>query len=66
MRGAAMKVGQMISMVEFDASRRSSRTSCRAGSRRSATDPTVPFTRLEKIIRGSSGYRSGRGVLRLR
>ena len=37
MRGAAMKVGQMISMVRSTAFPRTSATSCNGGSRRSAT-----------------------------
>jgi predicted unusual protein kinase regulating ubiquinone biosynthesis (AarF/ABC1/UbiB family) len=37
MRGAAMKVGQLISMVEFDGLPEDERGSCNGGSRRSAT-----------------------------
>ena len=37
MRGAAMKVGQMISMVEFDGLPRSNRMNCSASLPRSAT-----------------------------
>ena len=37
MRGAAMKVGQMISMIEFDGLAEDERTSCNASLARSAT-----------------------------
>src|SRR6476646_7152360 len=52
MRGAAMKVGQMISMVEFDGLPEDQQDELqrRLASLRDGVPP-VPFTRLEKLIR---------------
>src|SRR5262249_47985883 len=56
MRGAAMKVGQMISMVEFDQLPAEQQDELQ---RRLATlrdgIPPVPFTRLEKLLRKELG-----------
>ena len=56
MRGAAMKVGQMISMVEFDGLPRTQQDELQ---RRLATlrdgIPPVPFARLEKMMRKEFG-----------
>jgi predicted unusual protein kinase regulating ubiquinone biosynthesis (AarF/ABC1/UbiB family) len=59
MRGAAMKVGQMISMVEFDGLPAEQRTTCSAGLRRSATTSHLcQFAQLEKLMRHEFGARS--------
>jgi predicted unusual protein kinase regulating ubiquinone biosynthesis (AarF/ABC1/UbiB family) len=61
MRGAAMKVGQMISMVEFDGLEEEQQDELR---RRLATlrddVPPLPFARLEKLMRQEFGAPLGR------
>jgi predicted unusual protein kinase regulating ubiquinone biosynthesis (AarF/ABC1/UbiB family) len=61
MRGAAMKVGQMISMAEFDGLEEEQQDELR---RRLATlrddVPPVPFARLEKLMREEFGAPLGR------
>jgi predicted unusual protein kinase regulating ubiquinone biosynthesis (AarF/ABC1/UbiB family) len=61
MRGAAMKVGQMISMVEFDGLEEEQQDELQ---RKLATlrdgIPPVPFARLEKLMRAELGAPLGR------
>jgi predicted unusual protein kinase regulating ubiquinone biosynthesis (AarF/ABC1/UbiB family) len=61
MRGAAMKVGQLISMVEFDGLAEDQQDELR---RKLATlrdgIPPVPFARLEKLMRKELGVPLGR------
>src|SRR5579863_1233542 len=52
MRGAAMKVGQMISMVEFDGLEQEQRDELQRKLATLRDDiPPVPFGRLEKLLR---------------
>jgi predicted unusual protein kinase regulating ubiquinone biosynthesis (AarF/ABC1/UbiB family) len=56
MRGAAMKVGQMISMVEFDGLDEDQRDELQAKLATLRDDvPPVPFARLEKLMRAELG-----------
>jgi predicted unusual protein kinase regulating ubiquinone biosynthesis (AarF/ABC1/UbiB family) len=56
MRGAAMKVGQMISMVELDGLAEEQQDELRAKLAALRDDiPPVPFARLEKLIRKELG-----------
>ena len=61
MRGAAMKVGQMISMVEFDglAEDQQDELQRKLASLRDGIPP-VPFARLEKLLRQELGEPLGR------
>src|ERR1700759_321325 len=56
MRGAAMKVGQIFSMIDFDGLPEEPRTDLqpKLATRRAAAPP-VPFTRLEKLLRAELG-----------
>jgi predicted unusual protein kinase regulating ubiquinone biosynthesis (AarF/ABC1/UbiB family) len=56
MRGAAMKVGQMISMVEFDGLPEDQRDELQQKLATLRDDiPPLPFTRLEKLLRKELG-----------
>src|SRR6516162_3345426 len=56
MRGAAMKVGQIISMVELDGLAEEQQDELRAKLAALRDDiPPVPFARLEKLIRKELG-----------
>jgi predicted unusual protein kinase regulating ubiquinone biosynthesis (AarF/ABC1/UbiB family) len=56
MRGAAMKVGQIISMVEFDGLPEDQRTELQAKLAKLRDDvPPVPFRKLEKLMREELG-----------
>ena len=56
MRGAAMKVGQMISMIELDALEESEQDDLRAKLATLRDDvPPVPFSDLEKLMRREFG-----------
>jgi predicted unusual protein kinase regulating ubiquinone biosynthesis (AarF/ABC1/UbiB family) len=56
MRGAAMKVGQMISMVEFDGLPEDERDELQRRLAALRDDvPPVPFAQLEKLMRGEFG-----------
>src|ERR1700674_4025119 len=56
MRGAAMKVGQMISMVEFDGLPEEQRDDLQRKLATLRDDvPPVPFARLEKLMRKEFG-----------
>ena len=56
MRGAAMKVGQILSMVEFDGLPEDQRTELQAKLARLRDDvPPVPFRKLEKLMRDELG-----------
>jgi predicted unusual protein kinase regulating ubiquinone biosynthesis (AarF/ABC1/UbiB family) len=61
MRGAAMKVGQIISMVEFDGLPEDQREELQ-GKLAALRDgiPPVPFSRLEKLLRKELGAPLGR------
>src|SRR3984957_14330678 len=61
MRGAAMKVGQMISMVEFDGLPEEERDELQRGlASLRASSPPVPFADLEKLMRREFGGPLGR------
>src|ERR1700758_2109692 len=56
MRGAAMKVGQMISMVEFDGLPEDERDALQAKLAELRDDvPPVPFSTLERLMRDEFG-----------
>ena len=56
MRGAAMKVGQLVSMVEFDGLPEEQRTELEAKLATLRDDvPPVPFAKLEKLMRAELG-----------
>jgi predicted unusual protein kinase regulating ubiquinone biosynthesis (AarF/ABC1/UbiB family) len=56
MRGAAMKVGQMLSMVEFEGLPEEDRAALQAKLAELRDDvPPVPFTRLERLMRDELG-----------
>jgi predicted unusual protein kinase regulating ubiquinone biosynthesis (AarF/ABC1/UbiB family) len=56
MRGAAMKIGQILSMVEFDGLPEDQRTELQAKLARLRDDvPAVPFRKLEKLLREELG-----------
>lgn len=56
MRGAAMKVGQMLSLVEFDGLPEEERDALQARLASLRDDvPPVPFARLEKLLRAELG-----------
>jgi predicted unusual protein kinase regulating ubiquinone biosynthesis (AarF/ABC1/UbiB family) len=56
MRGAAMKLGQMISMIELDALEESEQDDLRAKLATLRDDvPPVPFSELEKLMRREFG-----------
>src|SRR5262249_23142746 len=61
MRGAAMKVGQVISMVEFDGlpEEQQDELQRKLGSLRDGIPP-VPFSRLEKLLRKELGAPLGK------
>jgi predicted unusual protein kinase regulating ubiquinone biosynthesis (AarF/ABC1/UbiB family) len=61
MRGAAMKVGQMLSMVDFDGLEEEQRDELqrKLATLRDAVPP-VPFARLEKLMRREFGVPLGR------
>jgi predicted unusual protein kinase regulating ubiquinone biosynthesis (AarF/ABC1/UbiB family) len=61
MRGAAMKVGQMISMIEFDGLAEDERDELqrKLGALRDDIPP-VPFAKLEKLMRAEFGAPVGR------
>jgi predicted unusual protein kinase regulating ubiquinone biosynthesis (AarF/ABC1/UbiB family) len=56
MKGAAMKIGQVLSMIDFDAVPEAEREAFkeRLASLRDAA-PTVPFARMEKVLRAELG-----------
>src|SRR4051812_44005873 len=61
MRGAAMKVGQLLSMVEFDGLPEEQRTALEAKLATLRDDvPPVPFAELEKLMRQELGGPLGR------
>jgi predicted unusual protein kinase regulating ubiquinone biosynthesis (AarF/ABC1/UbiB family) len=56
MRGAAMKVGQVLSMVEFDGLPRDERDALQAKLAELRDDvPPVPFSKLERLMRDEFG-----------
>ena len=56
MRGAAMKVGQLVSMVEFDGLPEEQRTELESKLATLRDDvPPVPFAKLEKLMRSELG-----------
>jgi predicted unusual protein kinase regulating ubiquinone biosynthesis (AarF/ABC1/UbiB family) len=56
MRGAAMKIGQILSMVEFDGLPEDQRTELQAKLAKLRDDvPPVPFRKLEKLMRDELG-----------
>ena len=56
MRGAAMKVGQLLSMIEFDGLPEEQRTELESRLATLRDDvPPVPFSRLEKLMREELG-----------
>src|SRR5580704_16717611 len=56
MRGAAMKVGQMLSMVEFDGLPEDQRDALQAKLAELRDDvPPVPFSKLERLMRDELG-----------
>ncbi|CAB4923191.1 unannotated protein [freshwater metagenome] len=56
MRGAAMKIGQILSMVEFDGLPEEQRTELQAKLAKLRDDvPPVPFRKLEKLMREEFG-----------
>jgi predicted unusual protein kinase regulating ubiquinone biosynthesis (AarF/ABC1/UbiB family) len=61
MRGAAMKVGQLFSMIEFDGLPEEQRAELQAKLATLRDDvPPVPFSRLEKLLRQELGAPLGR------
>ena len=67
MRGAAMKVGQMISMVEFDGLPEDQREELQAKLASLRDDvPPVPFAKLEKLMRDELGGPLARVFSRVR
>jgi predicted unusual protein kinase regulating ubiquinone biosynthesis (AarF/ABC1/UbiB family) len=61
MRGAAMKVGQMISMVEFDGRAEEQQDELRRELANLRDNiPPIPFKRLEKLLRSELGVPLGR------
>ena len=65
MRGAAMKVGQMLSMVDFDGLGEDQQDELQRKLATLRDDiPPVPFPRLEKLLRQGAGRPAGNGVLR--
>src|SRR6202020_34813 len=56
MRGAAMKVGQVLSMIEFDGLPEDERETLQARLAELRDDvPPVPFSKLERLIRDEYG-----------
>src|SRR3954454_17944953 len=61
MRGAAMEVGELFSMIEFDGLPEEQRTELKSRLATLRDDaPPVPFSRLEKLIRDELGAPVGR------
>ncbi len=67
MRGAAMKVGQVLSTIDFAAIPESEREEFKATLASLRDDvPPLPFKRIEKLLREELGHAAERGVQRLR